>query len=329
MSLRTRTRDAAAAAMSDILFIKTSSLGDVVHHMPAVVDARRQRPDARITWLVEENFAPLARLHPAVDEVIPVASRRWRRALHRAETWGEIGAFVRRLRARPYDEIVDTQGLLRTAVFARFARGRRHGYDRASVREPLASIFYDARHRVDRALHAVVRNRLLTGLALGYAPGGPVDFGLERGRLAPPAAQSYAVMLHATARREKEWPEENWIALGHFLSARGRKIILPWGSDSERQRAERIAADVAGAQVAERAPLDAVARLIAGASLVVGVDTGLLHLAAALGVPLVAIFLGSEPGLTGPVGAGRIEVAGQKGAAPGERDVIDAVQRLA
>jgi heptosyltransferase-1 len=329
MSLRTAPLDAAAAPMSDILFIKTSSLGDVVHHMPAVVDARRERPDARITWLIEENFAPLARLHPAVDEVIPVASRRWRRALHRAETWGEIRAFVRCLRARNYDAVVDTQGLVRTAVLARFARGCRHGYDRASVREPLASLLYDVRHRVDRALHAVARNRRLTGLALGYAPSGPADFGLDRGRLAPAAGQPYALMLHATARREKEWPEENWIALGHFLSARGQKIILPWGSESERQRAERIAARVAGAQVAERAPLDAVARLIAGASVVVGVDTGLLHLAAALGVPLVAIFLGSEPGLTGPVGSGRIEVAGQKGITPGEPDVIAAVERLA
>ena len=108
--------------MSDILFIKTSSLGDVIHHMPAVTEARRHRPDARFTWVVEEAFAPLARLHPAVDEVIPVASRRWRGELHKASTWSDIRGFVRTIRSRVYDEVIDTQGLLRTAVIARLDR---------------------------------------------------------------------------------------------------------------------------------------------------------------------------------------------------------------
>src|SRR5437764_4359821 len=125
--------------MSDILFIKTSSLGDVIHHMPALAEARRQRPDACLSWLVEEAFAPLARLHPAVDAVIPVASRRWRRELHRLATWRELGQFVQALRAASYDEIIDAQGLARTAVMARLARGRRHGYDALSVREPIAA----------------------------------------------------------------------------------------------------------------------------------------------------------------------------------------------
>src|SRR5580658_6330231 len=129
--------------MAEILFIKTSSLGDVVHHMPAVTDARRHRPDSRLSWVVEEAYAPLARLHPGVDAVIPVASRRWRARLHQPATWREIGGFRRTVRERFYDAAVDTQGLVRTAVIAQAVRGTRHGYDRASVREPLASLFYD------------------------------------------------------------------------------------------------------------------------------------------------------------------------------------------
>src|SRR6478736_6675220 len=149
--------------MSDILFIKTSSLGDVVHHMPAVIDARRYLPQARIGWVVEEAFAPLVRLNRAVDDVIPVASRRWRRAPLAPQTWREAGAFARAMRQQQHETVIDAQGLLRSALIARFARGRRHGYDRASVRERPASWLYDVHHDVDRALHAITRNRMLTG----------------------------------------------------------------------------------------------------------------------------------------------------------------------
>ena len=172
--------------MASILFIKTSSLGDVIHHMPALTEARKARPDARFTWLVEEAFAPLVRLHSAVAEVIPVAWRRWRKSLYAPATLSEIAGNLRAIRAPRYDEIVDSQGLLRTSIIARLARGRRHGYDTTSIREPLAALFYDVRHSVSRDLHAVERNRILSGLALGYAPQGAPDFGLDRARFASP-----------------------------------------------------------------------------------------------------------------------------------------------
>ena len=313
--------------MADILFIKTSSLGDVIHHMPAVTEARKARPDATFTWLVEEAFAPLVALHPAVAEVIPVAWRRWRRSLYAPATLAEIAGSLRAIRARRYDEIVDSQGLLRSAVIARLAHGRRHGYDAASIREPLAAMFYDLRHRVSRNLHAVERNRLLSGLALGFTPQGAPDFGLARARFAVPG-ERYAVLLHATGRLSKEWPETNWIALGHALGREGFDLVLPWGTEAERARSTRIAAALPRARVPERAPLDAVARLIAGAQFVVGVDTGLMHLAAALGVPLVAIFAGSKPALTGPVGSGPLAVLGADGAPPSVEAVADAVAHI-
>ena len=313
--------------MPNVLFIKTSSLGDVIHHMPAIVEARR-RFDARFAWVVEEAFAPLVRLHPAVDEVIPVASRRWRHALLRAATWREARAFRRLVRSRAYDEVIDTQGLLRTAVITQIARGRRHGYDSASIREPLASRFYDVRHRVSRDLHAIERNRILTGLALGYSPEGGIDFGLDRAALAATASAPYAILLHATARESKQWPEERWIALGRLLAARQLELVLPWGTEAERQRSERIAAAIPGARVPDRRPLDELARRMAAAQLVIGVDTGLLHLAAALGVPLVGIFVGSEPGLTGPMGRGPVAIVGGKGAMPAADAVLAALEAL-
>ena len=267
------------------------------------------------------------RLHPAVAEVIPVAWRRWRKLLYALATLTEITSSLRAIRARHYDEIVDSQGLLRSAVIARMAHGRRHGYDWTSIREPLAAAFYDVRYRVSRDLHAVTRNRTLSGLALGYTPKGAPDFGLDRARFAVPG-ERYAVLLHATARPSKQWPEENWIALGQALAVSGLDLVLPWGAADEQTRSQRIAAALPRARVPERQPLDEVARLIAGAEFVIGVDTGLLHLAAALGVPLVAIFCGSKPGLTGPVGAGPIHVLGEQGAVPTVEAVTEAVEVL-
>jgi heptosyltransferase-1 len=314
--------------MAEILFIKTSSLGDVVHHMPAISDARRRLPDARLTWVVEEPYAPLARLHPGVDDVIPVASRRWRSQLHLPQTWSEISRFRRTLRERQFDAIVDTQGLLRTALITKAARGVRHGYDTASIREPLASLFYDVRHQVEWRCHAIPRNRMLTGRALGYEPAPQIDFGLDRAAVAAAARDPYAVLIHGTARADKEWPQSNWLTVARALTDRGLEVVLPWGAEAERRRSDEIVAALGRGNVPDRRPLDEVAALIAGASVIVGVDTGLLHVAAAFAVPLVAIFVGSEPGLTGPLGSGPIAVVGGKGATPDAAEVLRALDRV-
>lgn len=314
--------------MADILFIKTSSLGDVIHHMPAVTDARRHLPDARFGWVVEEAFAPLAKLHPAVDVVIPVSTRRWRRNPIAWSAWRELRSYVRKVRATNYDAIIDTQGLFRTGILAKFARGHRHGYDRDSVRESLAAKFYDVHHTVPRDQHAIARNRALTGLALGYTPDGPPDFGLDRARLAGAVRHPYAILLHATAQRSKEWPEDHWRALASTLE-QDINLLVPYGSETERQRAERIARGLQRTVVPIKRSLDQMAEMIAGASYVVGVDTGILHLAAALGVPLVAIFCGSKPQLTGPMGSGPMEILGDKGHAPSVDDVLAAVKKVA
>jgi lipopolysaccharide heptosyltransferase I len=312
--------------MSDILFVKTSSLGDVIHHMPALTEARRHLPHARYSWVVEQQFAPLVRLHPGIDEVIPVASRHWRRAPLKPATWQEIAAFSQALRARRYDVIIDTQGLLRSALITRHARGRRHGYDQRSIRERPASVFYDVRHAVAREPHAIERNRMLTGLALGYVPEGAIDFGLARAALARPG--DYGVLFHGTARTEKEWPLERWIALARELASRRFPLVVPWGTPAEKDRSEAIAAAVPGVRVPERAPLDVMARTVAGAAFAIGVDTGLTHLAAALGVPLVAIFISSKPDLTGPMGSGPIAVVGGQRENPPLAAVLGALERV-
>jgi heptosyltransferase-1 len=301
--------------MKTILFVKTSSLGDVVHNCPAVSDAARALPGAAIDWVVEEPFAGIAAMHRSVRRVIPVAVRRWRSALWKPAVWSEICAWRRELGSQQYDAVVDTQSLFKSALITRAASGPRHGLDHASAREWLAPRLYDVRHAVPRGLHAVERNRLLTAQALGYSVQDSPDYGLR-----VPTAQraGYVVLLTMTSRADKLWPEERWIELGRALRA---PAILPWGSEAERVRAGRISAAIGGT-VPPRRNLEELARLFVSARGVVGLDTGLTHLAAALGVPTVGIYCGSDPALTGLYGAPHARNLGAPGRAPAVDEVL-------
>jgi heptosyltransferase-1 len=303
--------------MARILFVKTSSLGDVVHNCPAVSDAARNTGGAQIDWVVEEAFADVARMHRSVRRVIPVALRRWRAALWSAGVWREIAAFRHELAAERYDTVIDTQGLLKSALVTRFASGRRHGMDRASAREPMAARFYDVAHAVPRPLHAVERNRRLTAAALGYALEGACDYGLQG--TAAGSSGAYALFLTMTSRADKLWPESRWIELGRALAL---PVVLPWGNEEERSRAERIARGVGQAVVPNRTPIKELAEVLLNAKRVVGLDSGLTHLAAALGVPTVAIYCGSDPALTGLYGGVSARNVGAPGKPPEVMDVL-------
>jgi heptosyltransferase-1 len=306
--------------MTRVLFVKTSSLGDVVHNCPAVSDAARAIPGAQIDWVVEEPFAQVAAMHPSVRRVITVAVRRWRSAAWRPTTWREIGEFRRALAAERYDAVIDTQSLLKSALIAACAHGPRHGLDAASAREPLAARLYGTRHAVPRELHAVERNRRLAAAALGY----PVPPSLEYGLRAPRATDESnpVVFLTMTSRDDKLWPEQSWIELGRGL---GMNVVLPWGSEAERQRAERIAKALPEARVLPRQTIADLATLFAGARAVAGVDTGLTHLAAALGARTVGIYCGSDAALTGIYGAPHAVNLGAPGRAPRAAEVLKAL----
>ncbi|HMM54512.1 MAG TPA: lipopolysaccharide heptosyltransferase I [Candidatus Desulfobacillus sp.] len=313
-----------------ILLVKTSSLGDVVHNLPVASDIRTRFPGAAIDWVVEEGFAEIPRLHPAVRRVIPVAVRRWRHNLLSAATWRELRAYRDTVRAETYDLVLDTQGLVKSALLARKARGKRVGHAVASAREPLAARFYDVTYSIPKDLHAVERNRRLAAAALDFAPGLPLDYGIAAAPLAAPwlPAAPYSVLLTASSRVDKLWPEAGWLRLGAALNARGLACVLPGGSAAERDRAARLAEGMATAVVAPPMGIGELAQLLAGARLVVGVDTGLSHLAAALSRPTVCLFAGSRPELTG-VHAGESALnLGGAGQPPTAEDVTAAVDGL-
>ncbi len=308
------------------LFVKLSSLGDVIHHFPAVSDLRAHRPEIVVDWAVEEAYAPLVRLHPGVARTISVGLRRLRSNLLAPASWGALSTTRRALREERYDWIVDAQGLLKSVAVARLARGPLFGFDRRSVRERAAARFYDQGLAVPRGLHAIERNRRLVGAVFGYAPEGPPDYGLARPALAPGWAPSgpYVVALHASSRRDKRWPAERWVALAGRLHEAGIATVYPGGSARERAEAARLAASTPGAIAAPPLGLPDAAALLAGAAAVVGVDTGLTHLAVALGTPTVGLYVATQPGLTGLHGGERAVNLG----GPGQVPEVDLVVRV-
>lgn len=278
-----------------LLLVKTSSLGDVIHALVPLTDAARALPGLRCDWLVEEAYADIPAWHPAVQRVIPCAVRRWRKAPGRTLRSGEWAAFRQELRREAYDLVLDAQGLLKSAFLATRARGPVAGRTFRSAREGLASLFYDYRVPVSLARTEVEQLRELFALALGYeVPAAPAAFGLDAGRFAAPAGAPYVLFLHGAAWPTKLWPEDRWQALGRELQARGLRVLLPHGSAAERATAERIAA-ACGGEVLPPLPIRELAPRIAGARFVVGLDTGLTHLAVALGVRTVTLYGPSVP----------------------------------
>ena len=307
-----------------VLFVKLSSLGDVIHHLPAVTDLASHRPEIRISWAVEEAYADLVALHPGVSEVIPVGLRGLRAGLFDGARWRGIASARRSLARGGWDYVIDSQGLVKSALVARAARGVSFGMDRRSAREGLAARFYDVKLPVARDRHAVERNRELVAQVFGYRVRTPASYGLAQPPAAPPWAPAgpYAVLLHAASRPRKAWPDERWIALGAILSAAGYACVLPGGTAGEREHAAQLARAIPGATAAPPTSLADAAALLGHASLVAGVDTGLTHLAVALSRPTAGIYCATRPELTGLHGAQGVNLGG-----PAKPPAAEAVAR--
>ena len=289
-----------------VLIVKTSSMGDVLHTLPALTDAQQAIPGIQFDWVVEEGFAQIPSWHSAVDRVIPVAIRRWRKAWFSAPIKAERKAFRDAVRLQQYDAIIDAQGLVKSAALVtRLARGIKHGMDWSTAREPLASLFYNRKHHIAKQQHAVERTRELFAKSLGYAkPQSQGDYAIAQHFVNECNADTghYAVFLHATTRDDKHWPEANWRELIELLNNTGIRIKLPWGAPHEEERAKRLAEGFPYVDVLPRMSLEEVARILAGAKFVVSVDTGLSHLTAALDRPNITLYGPTDPGLIGGYG---------------------------
>jgi heptosyltransferase-1 len=317
-----------------VLIVKTSSMGDVVHALPAVSDLARSCPGTVIEWVIEEDFAEIPRMHPDVARVIPIGLRRWRNQLHLPSTWKQIRAARRDLREYRYDRILDLQGLVKSAFVARWARGPVAGLCGRSARERAASWLYDHRISVALNLHAIDRNRLLAARAFGYEPGGALDFGIRVPKVATAALrpwigeQRFALLLTNASRASKLWPDENWRVIEGWLAEQGLDSVLVWGNDRERAATVRRAAPMHAARVAPPAGLETLAAVCARATLVIGLDTGLTHWAAAVGAATVGIFCDYDPARVGLKADERRVNLGGVADCPSSEDVIDAARHL-
>jgi heptosyltransferase-1 len=297
-----------------ILLIKSSSLGDVIHALPALTDAMHAIPGIRFDWVVEEAFQEIPAWHPAVNKVIPVALRRWRQ--HPLQAWrsGEWGTFVRVLRAQRYDLVLDSQGLLKSAWLACKARGVRAGFDQASAREAIAAWFYQRGYSVPMEQHAIVRQRALFARALSYEmptsmPDSQLPFRVDQR-----AIKRRIIFLPGTTWQSKAWPVPNWKALGKIAVDETFQVEIVWGSHHERELAQRIADGVG--VILPKMTLRELAGHLSGAAGVVGVDSGIAHLTAALGVPAVTLYGATDAKKTGAIGDEQENIQGKADCAP-------------
>jgi heptosyltransferase-1 len=290
-----------------ILIVKTSSLGDVIHTLPALTDAHIHYPRLQCDWLIEEAFTEIPSWHPAVKRVIPVALRRWRKHLWQIGNRSEWHKFIQTLTQLQYDRIIDAQGLIKSAFLTYQAHGLRCGLDRRSAREPLAALAYQQRHAIPKNQHAVTRVRQLFAAVLGYPlPDTSPNYGIinhfqhqSTHSNEPPSI----IFLHGTTWVTKHWPDRYWIALAKRVTATGLTVRLPWANEQEYLRATQIAATHPNISLIPKTNLQGIATALAQARAVVGVDTGLAHLTAALDVPSVTLYGATQPALTGTYGS--------------------------
>ena len=320
-----------------ILLVRVSSLGDVLHNLPMVADILRHHPGATIDWVVEEGYVSLVRLQPQVRRIIPFALRRWRKSLGKAATRAEIKAFFAALREEQYDYVFDTQGLLKTGIIMGAARLRRGGRkfglangSEGSGYEGISRFFHTDSVPLDARTHAVARGRLVAAAALGYQVDSAPDFGLPGPDLGPRPdwmpAQDYAVFFHGTARDAKKWASAHWVATGLALAP--MPVLLAWGSPAEQAEAEALAARLPNATVLPRLTMEEAVSLARNAALVIGVDTGLTHIAAAFLRPTIELYCDSPKWKTEGNWSGRIINLGDKGAPPSVEAVLAAVRSL-
>lgn len=304
-----------------ILIVRSSSLGDLIFVLPAISDIAKHFPGATIDWVVEEAFAEIPSWHPAVNRVITISHRRWRKNWWSSESRRERAEFRKKVRQTKYDIVLDMQALMKSVWVVRQTIGERHGLDWKSARERLASIFYRKRHRVEFWQPAVIRQRELAALALGYQYEGPPDFGLQAFTDGV-EIQNYAVIMPSASRDDKLWPEEDWHAALDLLVECGLELRVLAGNAKEAERAAELVKKYPKVQFLTGLPLKEVAHQLAAARLMIGLDSGLTHLSAALGRPTIGIYCASTPVRTPLTGAGMAASLGDRGVPPSRDAVI-------
>ena len=283
-----------------VLLVKTSSMGDLVHTLPALTDATEALGDIQFDWVCEPAFAEIPHWHPSVGDVLAIPLRRWKGKLHRLLFSNDFAAYKQALGAERYDAVIDAQGLIKSAfLITRFTDGPKHGFDRRSAKEGLAASVYNVRHYVARSKHAISRTRELFAHSLGYTlPETDPDASIDLSR--PQEPTDRLVLVTQTSRQAKCWTIDGWKAVIEDALPQFSDIVLPVGSDVEFAAVSEMTQGLP-VRILNQASLSDVAFEISNARAVVSVDTGLAHVADALDIPMLALYGPTKPGLVGPV----------------------------
>jgi len=349
---------AKEAKAPKILLVKLSSLGDVLHNLPIVWDLRERLPNAQIDWIVEEAYVPL--LAPlkttekfrGIDQIIPVAFRRWRKRLLSLSTLREFFEMRQLLHATSYDVVIETQGLLKSALVCALAKksdaaivaGLANATEYSGY-EPIARMFYTQSTQVPVKCHAIDRSRQVMCSAFNWpllkrTDEPPRFYPTELIKQLPVLAIEslkkatdgspipYVVCFHSTARAAKRWSNESWMDFGQALAKQHYQLIFPWGNAAEQKVSESIASQIPGAIVPRAISIEETYALIAHAAIIIGVDTGLTHLAAVLGKPTVEIYCDSPRWKTEGYWSEKIANLGDLQQPPTVTEVFNACQRL-
>lgn len=299
-----------------ILLVKLSSMGDIIHTLPAITDVVKVIPEARFTWIVEESFQEIPRWHAAVEAVIPISIRK--------RNWRQIFNALQQIRTIEYDLVIDAQGLLKSAILAKCVRTKKVvGFDYKSVRESLASVFYNHKYSVDRAQHAVDRLRQLFAKTFNYQPLVTLDYGIHWQTLsnANTSDKPYLVFLHGTTWTSKHWPDEYWVQLADLAAKNAFNVQVTWANEQQKNRAQMLAQRCPNVTMLPHLTLQQALSVLYHARGVVAVDTGFAHLSAALDKPIVAVYGPTAPLKSGVKGNYGINLSAQFGCAPcGKRE---------
>lgn len=309
--------------MKRILLVKLTSLGDLIHALPALTDASTAHPDLGVDWVIDENFQEVASWHPAIDRIITTNHRHWRMSPLAAIK--PIRDLAKAMRETHYDLIIDGQGNFKSAALATLAKGPRAGYDKHSLREPIAHLAYHRKYRASLTAHAIDRLRQLFGAALDYpVPSTAPNFSIQQDRFVRPSIElpsSYLVFVTNAGWKTKLWPEHHWKYLLEKTTESDYTVLLPWGNAEEELRTRRLSQDLPQIKVLPRLPLSQIGYIIARAKACVCVDTGLSHLAAALGIPSLTLYGATDAGKIGSCGKNQFHLKSTLSCSPCNKKV--------
>ena len=295
-----------------VLIIKMSSMGDIIHTLPAVTDAAKALTNIQFDWVVEEAFTEIPNWHKQIQQIIPIGLRRWRKNVYRTIRSGELKQFYTQLRAQKYDFVLDAQGSIKSAITTFLSRGYRLGMDKYSVRENLAYLTYQQTFSVSWQQHAINRLRQLFAEALNYPlPETKPDYGIIKEKLIQTKIElpeNYMVCIPNTSCATKLWSNQAWSALIEKMTALGINLFIPWGNEEERKKAVQLSNNNSLTQVLPYLNLNEMAAILMGAKAVVALDTGLSHLSAALGVPTIVLYGPTNPSFIGTIGPSQFHI---------------------